>query len=193
MKSKSNLIRTFIAVELSPAIILEIAKLQKEFTKSGLDVKWVKPENVHLTLKFLGDISTPATKMVGYAMVRAIKHQKPFSLDLNGMGCFPHIRRPRVIWIGISGQTDILYDIHARLDENLDKLGFPKEARTFKAHLTLARVKRKLDRTGLAEALTKGTHFKHHQLMVNEIVLFKSQLRPTGAVYTKLMHVPLKP
>jgi 2'-5' RNA ligase len=192
MKKKPNSIRTFIAIELPLYIIAEIADLQIKLMQSGLKVRWVKPENVHLTLKFLGDIPASAVEPVGQAMARSTAHHSPFRLSLGTLGCFPHLRRPRVIWLGVAGQTDGLCRLHQKLENSLMKLGFKKDSRPFKGHLTLARVKKKPLRPTLADVLSIQPSPSPLKFDVQTIALFQSRLKPTGAVYTKLVHLPLK-
>jgi 2'-5' RNA ligase len=142
-----------------------------------------------LTLKFLGNTDAADIDKIVAAMVLATKDCAVVSLAAKRIGVFPDVRRPRVIWAGLSGQLEILQDIQRTLDGHLADLGFPKETRGFKAHLTLGRVKGKIARNHLKDAIDKLNEFESKSFDVNRIILFKSELRPSGAVYTQLQGV----
>ena len=187
----SNIIRTFIAVEIPDKIISSIAKVQEDIKTFGFKIRWVRPERIHLTLKFLGDIEAADTENVGRAVCEAATGVTPLSLQAKGLGVFPGIRRPRVVWAGITGQLETLRWLQETLDENLAGIGFPREKRPFKGHLTLGRIQKKIDPKTLIEALDKFGNFETEAFTADRVVLFKSELKASGAVYTKLMSTPL--
>jgi len=188
----SDTIRTFIAIELPESIVSSLKKIQEGLRSYGFKVRWVKPENIHLTLKFLGDIHAGDTQKVGAAISESVREYAPFSLSAKGIGTFPGIKRPRVIWVGTVGQQNELSGLQKRLDHELAAVGFEKDKRPFKGHLTLGRVKRKMDPRRLVEALKEFGGFESEPFMADEVVLFKSDLKPTGAVYTKLINIALQ-
>ena len=151
----------------------------------------MRPENIHLTLKFLGNIDAARTDAIAEAMMQAAKSSTAIALVPSGMGVFPHARRPRVIWIGLGGQLDLLKSLHQALDTHLANLGFPTDSRPFKGHLTLGRVKGKIAANRLRAAFDTLDKFESEGFEVNRIILFKSELRSSGAVYTQVRQVPL--
>ena len=187
----SDTIRTFIAFQLPGKIISSIRKVQDGIKSYGFKIRWVHPENIHLTLKFLGDIDTVDIEKIGDAVIRTVKGHAPLSLTAKGIGVFPAIKRPRVIWAGITGQIDLLIGLQKILDETLEEIGFPKESRSFKGHLTLGRMKGKIDPKRLVDAIKEFQGFESETFVADKIFLFKSELKPAGAVYTKLMSVSL--
>ena len=187
----SNTIRTFIAIELPEKIIYTINKVQEEIKSYGLKIRWVRPENIHLTLKFLGDIKAADTEKVAIAVSESVTGYPPISLAVKGIGVFPGIKRPRVIWLGVSNQLDVLTTFQKTLDEKLEAIGFPKEKRPFRGHLTLGRIKSKIDPKKLNDALKEFTRFESEHFLADRIILYKSDLKPNGPVYTKLIETYL--
>jgi 2'-5' RNA ligase len=187
----SNIIRTFIAVEIPEKIISSIARVQEGIKNYGFKIRWVRPESIHLTLKFLGNIEAADTENVGRAVFRASKEYTPLSLQVKGIGVFPGIKRPRVVWVGITGQLETLFGLQKTLDKNLEAIGFSKEKRPFKGHLTLGRIKKKIDTNTFIEALDTFGNFETETFTADRVVLYKSELKASGAVYTKLMSARL--
>ncbi len=181
--------RAFIAVDLPESVHSFLSQAQEALKLYGFRVKWVRPQNIHLTLKFLGNTDGADIDKIVAAMALATKDCAVVSLAAKGIGVFPDIRRPRVIWAGLSGQLEILQDIQQTLDGHLADLGFPKETRGFKAHLTLGRVKGKIACDRLKAAIVKLKGIESKSFVVNRIILFKSELRPSGAVYTQVQGV----
>ena len=145
-------IRAFIAVELPPAVREAVEGVVREL-RSGIGdgVRWVRPEGVHLTLKFLGDIDAGSVPAVSRAMAQCAASAAPFDLFLEGVGVFPNARRPRVIWIGLGGALEPLLALQHSIDRELEGLGFARERRPFTPHLTLGRV-----RDGLSAQQSRG-------------------------------------
>ncbi len=185
-------IRTFIAINLPDPVLGAIAGVQETLKRSGLKMRWVRREGMHLTLKFLGDIDRNHVEDIRGAMERSTRAFSPFTLRGEGVGVFPDFTRPRVAWVGVSGDIETLRSLQRELDSQLNGLGFEKEKRPFKGHLTLGRVKGSLDRTRLKEALFALEDFSTQPFEVKALILFQSDLRPDGAVYTRLAEAPLK-
>ena len=185
----SETLRAFIAVDLPENVRSSLGEAQEVLKSQSFRVKWVRPQNIHLTLKFLGNTAAADIDKIVAAMALATKDCAVVSLAAKGIGVFPDIRRPRVIWAGLSGQLEILQDIQRTLDGHLAGLGFAKETRGFKAHLTLGRVKGKIACDRLQATIVKLKEFESKSFVVNRIILFKSELRPSGAVYTQVRGV----
>lgn len=184
-------VRAFIAIALPDTIIRHLEALQNQLRAAGLKLNWVRPGNIHLTLKFLGDIEQAQVEQVAAAMQSAVRDHAPFELAVQGMGVFPTLRRPRVLWVGVGGQTDGLLSLYHSLEESLAGVGIAREARPFKAHLTLARIKGPVPPRKLVQAVEKGGQGAPLPLPVKEVALLQSRLQPTGAVYTLLARGPL--
>lgn len=185
-------VRTFIAIKLIPEIISNISGVQEELKKSVIEVKWVKPENIHLTLKFLGHITPEELEKVKLATRETLKPFAPFEVSVSGLGAFPKIEYPRVIWVGIDKGKKELTKIASRIEENLAKIGFAKEKRGFSPHLTLGRVKSPKGGERLIETFTKLKAANLGSMRVTKISIMKSELRPLGPVYTSLEEIDLK-
>jgi len=183
--------RSFIAVELPGNVKTSIGEIQKSLAGRDLGLKMVRPENIHLTLKFLGNVEKEQIGAIGLSMREAAGVYRPMLLRARGLGVFPSIKNPRVIWLGVGEQIEALANLQKSLDEKLMKIGFEPEKRQFKGHLTIARVKGKTDPKRLLELMTKLREFKTDSFTAEEIVLFKSELRPAGPEYSKLSTVSL--
>ncbi len=198
------MIRTFIAVELGDDLRRAFGDAQqqlKALIKGALPrhardvrVQWVRPESIHLTLKFLGDVDESSVLEIEEAMSVVGEVHSSFSLDIGGMGVFPDIRGPRVLWVGIQEPDRRLTNLAGDLDQALNGQGFPLETRPFRAHLTLGRVKEQARQVG--QALVASGALKTDAVLgscaVAAMVLMKSELRPSGAIYTRLKQIPLK-
>jgi len=182
------LFRGFIAIEIpaAPAII----DLEQAISKTGADVKLVEPENIHLTLKFLGDTEENQIDVTEQIIRESVKGITPFSLTLRGTGVFPNERHVKVLWIGIV-DGDPLARIARSIDEKLVPLGFTKEQRGYSAHLTIGRVRTPRNKDQLLTVIHKfkDDEFLTHQ--VNAVTLKKSELTPKGPIYTTLREIPL--
>jgi len=184
-------IRTFIAFELPDDLLSALVSLQAGFKKYGLPAKWVRPEGIHLTLKFLGNLEVAQIDGVARKMIDAAQGFGPLSLRTEGVGVFPHLRRPRVLWAGLTGEVQRLSDLQHRIDAALSEMGFKKEKRSFKGHLTLGRFKARPDSQPMNHALEEFAEFETETFSAEEIILFKSELNPRGSIYSKLKHVAL--
>ncbi|MFZ0611248.1 MAG: RNA 2',3'-cyclic phosphodiesterase [Desulfobacterales bacterium] len=184
-------IRSFIAAELPVAVQLAISGLQKQLADRDLDVRWTAAGNIHLTLKFLGLIDESRVENIAAVLAEAAHGFSPLLLAAKGVGVFPSPERARVIWVGVAGHLPELMALQSLLAKRLAAIGFPQEGRPFTGHLTLGRVKKKIAASRVRAALDAGRDFSSDSFMVDRVVLFKSELRPTGAVYTELHQAPL--
>lgn len=182
--------RAFLAIEIPAAIRTLLGETSRELARLPVEAGWVKPGNIHLTLKFLGDVPESSQSQIAKAMQEAVKGIPPFRLDLDGLGAFPNARRPRVLWAGLAGQAAAAQQLQGRLEERLAAAGFPREEKSFKPHLTLARIKSIADPRRLAEGLA-ACRLPPASFQVERIVLFESVLHPTGARYTELAEARL--
>jgi 2'-5' RNA ligase len=182
----SKTIRTFIAIEIPKTVISKIRELQGVIKAYGFKIRWVRAENIHLTLKFLGDIEEIKINEIAEAVSKTAEQHSPISLKAKGIGVFPGIKRPHVLWVGLSGQLEALIKLQQTLDENLIALGFSSEERPFKGHLTMGRIKDRIDVKKLGDALMAFRRFESETFTTGQIILYKSELTPSGAIYTKL-------
>lgn len=182
----SKTIRTFIAIEIPKTVISKIRELQDAIKAYGFKIRWVRAENIHLTLKFLGDIEEIKINEIAEAVSKTAEKHSPISLKAKGIGVFPGIKRPRVLWVGLAGQLEALVKLQTTLDKNLIVLDFPREKRPFKGHLTMGRIKDRIDVKKLGDALMAFRRFESETFTAGQIILYKSELTPSGAVYTEL-------
>ena len=168
----------------------KIEEVQSPLKKTDTYVSWVKPGNVHLTLKFLGEVEEERIEDVFSGTEKALKGSKAFKLSLKDLGCFPNLRRPRVVWVGVDRGKDELSQMQREIEEELSKLKFTKEQRPFSAHLTIGRVKSPKNIERLI-SLIETTNFQTEEVKVDEVVVMKSQLHPQGAIYTPLKKIKL--
>jgi 2'-5' RNA ligase len=189
-------IRSFIAIELPEEVKTGLNRLQTELKLPRHNfVKWVAPEGIHVTLKFLGNISQEKVAEVTKVMEQASQGSIPFQLEISEVGAFPNLRQPRVLWLGIRGEIDKLVAWQQRIDSGLVPLGFAKETRPFTPHLTLARLREGVspgDRRDFGELVMKTPLEVNFKVNVNSLSLMRSQLLPGGAVYSRLAEVKLR-
>ena len=186
-----GMMRAFIAVnipvELKQNLQEEIDRLRVLIR--GESVRWVRLEGIHLTLKFLGEISNSSLGEIRQTLEREVEKQPPCTLRVAGFGCFPNRRKPRVLWIGITEDEGTLAQVQSSIHEKLVPLGFEKEGRPFHPHLTLGRVRRNVSMPDLAQlqdAVNKFVVGQIGQFEVREIHLIESILKPSGAKYLPL-------
>ena len=151
-----------------------------------IDIRWVRPDNMHLTLKFLGEIPIESCKEMEAAIAMAADGVAPINLAVKGVGVFSNIKHARVIWAGMAGDTGGLVNFQQHLDAHLSKIGIGPEKRPYRAHLTLGRINRKLDPAHLLNALSRVGTFQPESFLTHRLTRFKSELMPTGAKYTPL-------
>lgn len=186
-------LRTFIAIELSNEARQVVANLQNRLKRIAppRTVRWTAPQNIHLTLHFLGNIEGEQVELASTALNEVVRTKPPFSVTLGGLGCFPNLRRPRIVWIGITGEVPLLVNLHERLGEALKAaIDFTPESRPFSPHLTIGRVKRGVPSRNLRQlsAVLEREQAVDElvKMEVTGISLMKSELNPTGAVYSQL-------
>jgi RNA 2',3'-cyclic 3'-phosphodiesterase len=187
-------LRTFLAIDLPSSLHEAIGKKQKELKSSLPGINWVKSENLHITLKFLGDTPESQIDDLRKVVEQAVKGTSPFVMTLRGFGAFPDKRAPRTLWTGIDCEENVLENLATQVEAVVIPLGFPEEGKPFRPHLTLARIKK--DYRELGKVIEKSgvlaDPFIFGRLLVEQVTLFKSDLRPTGSVYTKLWAVPFQ-
>ncbi len=155
----SETIRSFIAIELSPENQTKLSQIIQELKTSGADVKWVKAENIHLTLKFLGNVEQAQIEAINEILQETAGEFEKFEFQLNELGAFPRIQSPRVIWVNAQAQEGIIGKIVLKLEGSLEKLGFAKEEREFTPHITIGRVRSSRGRMQLADKLKQINPF----------------------------------
>jgi len=190
-------IRSFVAIDLPDEAKKGLTSLRRELERDEHRfVKWVDPGGVHLTLKFLGNIPSRRVTEVTEAMRKAAQGLSPFLLEISGLGAFPSLKQPRVVWVGAGGQLDKLSTLQQNIDSALATLGFTREERPFVPHLTLARVREGAsasERTRFGELVGSVTFEGKYHVEVEAVRLMRSQLTPAGAIYTCLSAVGLGP
>lgn len=187
--SGQSKIRTFIAVKLPDHVIRRLSECQQDLKKHNMRVKWTRPENIHLTLKFLGDILPNDVGPVCRAIDSSVKEFTPITLYAGGVGVFPRIRRPKILWTGILGQTDVLVKMHNAIDAGLSILGFTKEERPFTGHLTLGRFKGNPDSELLIDVMKTYSDMVSDEFLVNAVSVYQSDLKSSGPIYTNLASI----
>lgn len=181
-------IRTFIAIGIDQAILARLAELQQQLRQVAADVAWARPEGMHITLKFLGNVAEERIPAIAEALERVARQFTPFTIAVAGTGVFPNPRAPRVVWAGIREGSETLCVMAAAVDRELDALGFPREQRPFRAHLTLGRVKSPAHLAQLTTALTQHANEPFGAMRAGDMRLMRSELSPQGARYTALHH-----
>jgi 2'-5' RNA ligase len=187
--------RTFIAIELPENIKNSLAKLQEELKATGADVKWVQPQNIHLTLKFLGERDDKKVKRISEILDEVAKVHTAFQIQINALGAFPNLNSPRVIWVGIDQGDVETKNIFKDLEDLICKVGIPKEDRAFSSHITIGRTRSPAGREKLTQAITiLGEEIGKVNLTftAGSITLFKSTLTPKGPIYEVLKAANLR-
>jgi len=185
------LIRSFLAIEIPRTILKKIEEVQDDLKSSRADVRWVNPEKIHLTLKFFGNIDESRIDPIVKSIERPTQTISPFSLKVRGVGAFPHLKNPRVIWMGLVDGKEVLVSFQKQLEKELEKIGFEPEERAFHPHLTLGRMKSSKGREELAGRMERHKEEEFGNFQVERVVLFKSDLKPTGPIYTPLREINL--
>ena len=192
MSDSEKNIRAFLAIEPPENVLQEISSLQEKLKReiSGR-ISWTRPQGQHQTLKFFGDISREDINNICIIVQKHVASEPHLNLKIEKLGVFPDARRPRVLWCGVAGDVEKLITLQKKLDNDFAAIGFPAEDRSFKAHLTLARIKDSRDITGMSEVLKKYGAFTAGEFIGRELILFQSKLSAQGAVYTKLAEFAL--
>ena len=185
------MIRAFLAIDVPPDYRAGMAEVQEALKRSGADVRWVAPANIHLTLKFFGEIAEAQVEEITTAAAAIAAATPAFRLQAQSVGTFPNAKNPRVIWLGLGGQTDVLADLVQHLEDAFLPLGFPAEKRRFTPHLTLGRVRSSRGREELQRQMANLVLPPFQEFKVTGMVLYQSTLRPSGAFYTPLRTIGL--
>lgn len=188
----SSTLRTFIAVEIDEGLRKAAGRVAEELQAAGAEIRWVAPANMHVTLKFLGDVAEERVASICDAVAEAVAGLAPFDLELRGVGAFPNAGRPRTLWIGTGAGRSQLVALNGRVEAALAPLGFAPEDRPFQAHLTLGRVRRPTRAlANLAPLLKQRADLSLGQSRIHEVVVFSSQLQRDGPIYTALRRLGL--
>jgi len=185
------LIRSFLAIELPKPILRKIEEVQGDLRSTRADVRWVNPEKIHLTLKFFGNIEESRIDPIFKSFEEPVQNTPPFSLKVRGVGAFPHLKNPRVIWVGLVEGKEVLISFQKQIEIQLEKIGIQPEDRSFHPHLTLGRMRSSRGKEELVGRMERHKEAEFGDLKVERVVLFKSDLRPSGPIYTPLREMKL--
>jgi 2'-5' RNA ligase len=176
-------IRTFVCIEVPRTIKGRIENLQRALRINNAQISWVKSSNIHLTIKFLGDVPSSKIGSVCEAVERAATGLSEFDIEVSGSGCFPSARSPRVLWVGLGNMPDNLKRLHSNIEGELERAGFPREQKRFSPHLTIGRVRNQQNATQTAEDLI-AAGFEPETFRATEIIVMRSDLNSSGSIYT---------
>lgn len=188
-------IRAFIAIELPDSVKAAISRIQADVRRDEhASVKWVNPDGVHLTLKFLGNIDPELIPDIGRAMSQAAAGLGPVRLELSRVGAFPNLRAPRVVWVGLEGDISTLQVLYKQIEDRLAELGFPPEGRAFSPHLTLGRVRQgaaRPEQQRLAQAISSTKLDDRAAFEAGSVSLMRSTLTRARAIYSRILEAGL--
>lgn len=187
----SELHRIFVAIELDPVLHQAVVQTQRQLEAAGAKLRWIKPDNLHFTLRFLGEIPAAQVARVKIATREAAASMHPFGITLRTLGAFPSLQRPQVVWIGVEEGQEALMALADRLDGELARHRFPPERRRFRPHLTLARVRDARQWGDLVRALGQFGDVEVGSQRVEAITVMESQLTPQGPIHTRVEEVRL--
>lgn len=188
---KTKDVRTFIAIEIPEGVKKEMAEVQRRLKDTSVDAGWTRPEGIHLTLKFLGEVPEVKVRDIINGLQRAVEGAEPFRLEVGGVGTFPSPKNARVVWVGISGDVAKLSRLQSSVEEAISGIGFERDKRAFTPHLTLGRIKNIRSRDKWLKALDELKDIRLSGFDVAAVSLMKSELKPSGAVYTEVGHIDL--
>jgi 2'-5' RNA ligase len=187
-------LRTFIALDLGKTIRDKAVALQDSLARAGSDVKWVEPENLHVTLLFLGEVDDRDVPAVCRTVADCCREHEPFTMSVENVGCFGNPRRPRTIWVGVGEGTAAVVALHTALEGALLELGcYRREDRQFTPHITLGRVKHDAEGSldALAALLAKKAEWQAGEVAVREVLVMSSELTSQGPIYAILSRAKL--
>jgi 2'-5' RNA ligase len=181
----SEFVRGFLAFEIDdPIVKKKLTNMQTLAMETGADLKLVEPENIHMTMRFLGDVTLNTVEKV-FAEMQKIQF-KPFPVQLKGLGVFPSLSYPRVLWAGIAIGAEQLQNVFEQIEPRIESLGFPPDKNAFSPHLTIARVRSARNKAGLADLVTKNAKYDFGSIEARCLRLKRSQLTPRGPIYSTL-------
>lgn len=186
-----KILRTFVAIELSENIRQAIKTAQDYLKTLDCDMKWVRPEIAHLTLKFLGDVTADKIQTIEQALRESVQDLQPIQTQLTSLGLFPDIRRPRILWIGTEDKEGRIQQLAESVETALGHRGFKKENREFRPHVTIGRLRSPKNADKLAEAVRRFCVPSGISQSINAVTLFQSTLTPQGPVYNLLRKIVL--
>ena len=179
--------RSFLAVEVNEDVRAALRALIARLKKSDcVRATWVKPENLHITMRFLGNITLSDSQSLSRSLKLSLEGIQPFPLRIHGVGVFPTPQRPRTLWAGAEAPEGIFAGLKARVDDGVAVLHLPEGGKTFTPHITLARIRKLQDRGAFLSHLDREKHFGGGEFTVGSVSLFESRLTPRGSVYRKL-------
>ncbi len=184
-------LRVFICLEIPDSIQSRIGALQRQLRGLGGDVTWVNPGNIHLTLKFLGELPSSKIVPVQDVCARVSLNFGAISFEVSRADCFPSRKNPRVLWVGLDSIPELLKQLHSELELGLLQQGFSIESRPFSPHLTIGRLRSSRQGERLASSLLEAG-FAPEKVEARELVLMKSELQPGGSIYTPLQRFPFR-
>lgn len=190
-KQVKNGIRSFIALDIGDEVRKNLSELIDDLKNTRADIRWAKPGSIHLTLKFLGDIPPDDVDRIESAIKKASHDFEPFKIEVKGLGVFPSIKRPRIIWTGLIEPAGTLKRLAKSIENKCAKRGYKPEKRPFKAHLTIGRVRSLKGIDALKGKIEAGAELELGAFKADSIALFKSDIKPGGAVYTVQRSVEL--
>lgn len=190
-------LRLFIAIELDDALHSQLKQIQRQLQDGQIarNVRWVAPQNIHLTLKFLGNVNHTRVPALSDVLVRAARNIPPLKLEAGGLGCFPNVRRPTTIWVGLQGDIQTTALLVRQIEDECETAGLARDERGFTPHLTLGRVRREAsasERAAIGEAIQNAPAASFGTIRADAVSLIASDLRPNGPIYTTVARVALK-
>jgi 2'-5' RNA ligase len=186
--------RVFLAIDMPPEVKALVQQIQEQLKQHDLTVRWIDPASTHLTLKFLGKVPTSSVDELVERMAEVAVKSQPLALRTDTLGVFPNLLRPRVVWLGLTGDLHALGRLQTSLEQAFMPLGFAAEGRPFTPHLTLGRTHKEVSRPRLQtieRAVAQTTIRQSVEFEVSEVVLMRSDLHPSGARYTVLAQAAL--
>jgi 2'-5' RNA ligase len=186
-----NCMRLFIAIELPDEIKQGIARVQEQLRKAGANAGWTRPEGIHLTLKFLGEVPDAKVQEIMQAIDGAVTGSGKLNLKVEGAGTFPNVKNPRVLWTGVTGDIEKLAALQTAVENAMTGLGFEREERKFSPHLTLGRIKFPKPQDNWQQKIERIKDVKLGGFEAGQVSLMKSELKREGAVYTELGRIEL--
>lgn len=187
----SSVIRAFIAITVSNSVLEHCQRISRHLRELKMDGRFLRPESIHLTLNFLGNIDSEVVSEVVEILKSTACETASFDLQFKGVGVFPHLTRPRIVWLGIE-KCEVLCEMQAKIESRLQQMGFLHNKRSFRPHLTLVRVKSRKNLSKLVRYVqTVGLNERAGQIRVRDIHLYQSILKPQGAKYRKLQTAEL--